>query len=162
MKIISHFKNIVLIATLALLTGCNIHNKNPESENTTRNASLRKLITAKERMKLLKEEMRDDKNITNIEKEYIHARCDFLKESEYLYSTHARIPCHVSTISLKSKESDYIDRANSILIRNFKDPESARFRNVFVSQTDVPIVCGEVNGKNSYGAYTGFTKKCVG
>ena len=34
-----------------------------------------------------------------------------------------------------------------------KDPSSAQFRNVKVSGK---TVCGEMNGKNSFGAYTGF------
>ena len=34
-----------------------------------------------------------------------------------------------------------------------KDPSSAQFRNVKVSDK---TVCGEMNGKNSFGAYTGF------
>jgi len=42
-----------------------------------------------------------------------------------------------------------------------KDPDSAKFRNVRLqlhAMTSDKIVCGEVNGKNSYGAYVGFVK----
>ncbi len=38
-----------------------------------------------------------------------------------------------------------------------KDPDSAKFKNVKVSSAS-GYVCGEVNAKNSYGGYTGFTK----
>lgn len=37
-----------------------------------------------------------------------------------------------------------------------KDPDSAKFRRL-ASYPDRGLVCGQVNGKNSYGAYSGFT-----
>ena len=45
-----------------------------------------------------------------------------------------------------------------------KDPDAAKFRHLFVSLRGIDggrggyslILCGEVNGKNSYGAYNGF------
>lgn len=39
-----------------------------------------------------------------------------------------------------------------------KDPESARFKDVWAlkSSFGTRIICGYVNGKNSYGAYTGY------
>jgi hypothetical protein len=37
-----------------------------------------------------------------------------------------------------------------------KDPSSAQFRNVRVTPTG--NVCGEVNAKNGYGAYAGFSR----
>jgi hypothetical protein len=51
----------------------------------------------------------------------------------------------------------------------FKDPDSVKYQNVgaFKNEADVVVkyqhdaevvVCGEVNAKNSLGAYTGFTK----
>lgn len=43
--------------------------------------------------------------------------------------------------------------------RKLKDPGSAQFRNVRFSQTSgVPVTCGEVNSKNSYGGYSGFQR----
>ncbi len=36
-----------------------------------------------------------------------------------------------------------------------KDPGSAQFREV---QQGGRLVCGEINGKNTYGAYSGFTR----
>ncbi|HXX86623.1 MAG TPA: hypothetical protein VEN29_21915 [Casimicrobiaceae bacterium] len=39
------------------------------------------------------------------------------------------------------------------------DPESARFRNDFVSRKDgEPVVCGEINYKNSLGGYIGYQR----
>ena len=39
-----------------------------------------------------------------------------------------------------------------------RDPSSALIRNVFeVDNPDMTIICGEVNGKNAYGGYAGFT-----
>ena len=47
---------------------------------------------------------------------------------------------------------------------DFKDPDSAKFRNVRgyaiagapANLPKVPVLCGEVNAKNSYGAYIGY------
>lgn len=51
-----------------------------------------------------------------------------------------------------------LGRAKATLVDGFKDPESARFRAIRsyrLSNGDVAI-CGEVNGRNSYGAYVGY------
>lgn len=40
-----------------------------------------------------------------------------------------------------------------------KDPGSAEFCNTFVSNAiGAPVVCSEVNAKNSFGGYTGFQR----
>ena len=40
-----------------------------------------------------------------------------------------------------------------------RDPKSAEFRNLqVIDRGAVKDVCGEVNGKNAYGAYTGFRR----
>jgi hypothetical protein len=44
---------------------------------------------------------------------------------------------------------------------NFKDPDSAKFRGLLVFGADpesIITACGEVNAKNSYGAYVGYKK----
>ena len=43
---------------------------------------------------------------------------------------------------------------------NLKDPDSAKFRNLFkyVNSRGFTVVCGEINSKNSYGAYAGFER----
>lgn len=43
------------------------------------------------------------------------------------------------------------------VLEQLKDPASAEFREIKVSIFNgAPLVCGEVNAKNSYGGYTGF------
>ncbi|EMA2416304.1 TPA: hypothetical protein ACOEMG_004276 [Enterobacter hormaechei subsp. xiangfangensis] len=63
----------------------------------------------------------------------------------------------------KPGEEKAISLAKSEVAANLKDPASAQFRNVEVSKmTDaedgrvVAVVCGEINGKNGFGAYAGF------
>lgn len=59
---------------------------------------------------------------------------------------------------LKSnKEAAAIENAKKAIADSLKDPSSAQFRNVrIVKYGDGSVVCGEVNGKNSYGGYVGF------
>lgn len=47
------------------------------------------------------------------------------------------------------------DRISTLL----NDPASAQFRNVRVvsGRDNEPMICGEVNAKNKFGGYTGFT-----
>jgi hypothetical protein len=53
----------------------------------------------------------------------------------------------------------FVDKAKSNLVQTFKDPQSAQFQGLFISQYgDVRVLCGEVNGKNSYGGYVGFRR----
>lgn len=51
-----------------------------------------------------------------------------------------------------------IGRAKDTVSRDMKDPASVQFRDV--KATDA-AVCGEVNAKNSYGAYVGFRRFVV-
>lgn len=44
------------------------------------------------------------------------------------------------------------------LMDGLKDPESVQFRNVYLSTNESPVICGEMNAKNSYGAYVGFKR----
>lgn len=55
------------------------------------------------------------------------------------------------------KSANYEKMAKKAVAKDFLDPASAQFRNIDV-QSDFgnADVCGEVNAKNSYGAYTGF------
>jgi len=49
--------------------------------------------------------------------------------------------------------------AEHTVARMLKDPDSAKFRDVRVVVWDGSnAVCGEVNGRNGYGAYSGFSK----
>jgi hypothetical protein len=63
-------------------------------------------------------------------------------------------------VSLSASQRAQIE---STVTTDFKDPGSAQFRNVRAADltledgTKERRVCGEVNGKNSFGAYVGFT-----
>ena len=50
----------------------------------------------------------------------------------------------------------FIEKSKKTISNNFKDPESVRFRNLILSNKKLPTLCGEVNAKNSYGAYVGY------
>jgi len=54
--------------------------------------------------------------------------------------------------------SAFVARAKAAVTRDFKDPEGARYRNlgVYRSLDKSLALCGEVNAKNSYGAYVGY------
>lgn len=65
------------------------------------------------------------------------------------------------------RETKAIERAHMIVTKDFKDPGSAQFRNDVAYSLPKPkdekdiVVCGEVNGKNSFGGYVGFQKYYV-
>lgn len=48
--------------------------------------------------------------------------------------------------------------AQDAITYNFRDPGAAQFRGLsgYVLSTGDRVVCGEVNGKNAFGAYVGF------
>lgn len=51
-----------------------------------------------------------------------------------------------------------IEAAQKTVANSLKDPSGAQFRNVrLANYLDGNVICGEVNGKNSYGGYVGFT-----
>ncbi len=54
-------------------------------------------------------------------------------------------------------DAEVIAKMRDQVTQDFLDPESARFRNErAVRRADGIYVCGEVNGKNSLGAYVGY------
>ncbi|TQL83105.1 hypothetical protein [Delftia sp. HK171] len=60
-------------------------------------------------------------------------------------------------------EDEAIDAGKRSVIAVLKDGESARFRNVHLKPyLQGAVVCGEVNAKNSYGGYVGFTRFAAG
>jgi len=62
---------------------------------------------------------------------------------------------------LKNGESSatIFEKTQQVVQSSLKDPSSAQFRNVrLVAWRSWQVVCGEVNAKNSYGGYAGFTK----
>ncbi|MBP7453322.1 MAG: hypothetical protein KA914_11070 [Ottowia sp.] len=56
------------------------------------------------------------------------------------------------------KLDEFVTATKTNLVRDFKDPEGARFRDTFVGSRRGSVLCGEVNAKNSYGAYTGYRR----
>lgn len=75
--------------------------------------------------------------------------------SSYAYETER----HIKTYSEERTKGAALDSVKSKL----KDPESAMFRNVRLVKYDIGhVYCGEVNAKNSYGGYTGFSMFVAG
>jgi hypothetical protein len=61
-----------------------------------------------------------------------------------------------SVASIESSiEEKYIEKAKVAVVKDFKDPSSAQFRNVREKGGEV---CGEVNAKNAMGGYVGFQR----
>lgn len=55
----------------------------------------------------------------------------------------------------KRAEAKLIASAQAVAASKLRDPSSAQFRNVTAGSM---FVCGEINGKNGFGAYNGFTR----
>lgn len=56
--------------------------------------------------------------------------------------------------------ADVIIFSKKTVASKMKDPGSVKFKDVFSSSTEKGgvVACGRVNSKNSFGAYTGFTR----
>ncbi|MBI2278187.1 MAG: hypothetical protein HYU74_12605 [Dechloromonas sp.] len=64
-------------------------------------------------------------------------------------------------IAKANSGNDFIHqaRAETAVKKKLRDPDSASFRNLQVSWlSGSPIVCGQVNAKNSFGGYVGFCR----
>lgn len=73
------------------------------------------------------------------------------------------VSVHAQTKAPTVKEQAILAKKN--LVKEFLDPESAKFRGLIGygmkhpdGQVQLIALCGEVNGKNSFGAYTGFKR----
>lgn len=55
-----------------------------------------------------------------------------------------------------------VQSAKALVADRFKDPSSVQFRNLVAYGTNSPpslsMLCGQVNGKNSYGGFVGFRR----
>src|SRR5688572_12201351 len=52
---------------------------------------------------------------------------------------------------------EYIAESKTRVVEAMRDPDSARFRDVFFSGAGgIPVTCGWVNGRNGFGGHTGF------
>ena len=65
-----------------------------------------------------------------------------------------------STADQQAKELAWTERGKQAVKAKLKDPDSAQFRGIRFHQgkDGVPMACGEVNSKNSFGGYGGFQK----
>lgn len=62
-------------------------------------------------------------------------------------------------VEYSATEDDAFVRAGIAKIkRGAKDSDAIQFRELFISDNALQTLCGEVNGKNSYGAYIGFRR----
>lgn len=54
------------------------------------------------------------------------------------------------------------DEVKDLIVRDFIDPDSAKFRDIRIGiganaeEGGFQVICGEVNSKNSFGGYVGF------
>lgn len=64
----------------------------------------------------------------------------------------------VALAALAACSDRRLSEAQELVSRDMLDPSSAQFRNVEAKEQ---AICGEVNGKNAYGAYTGFKRFAV-
>lgn len=55
----------------------------------------------------------------------------------------------------ENRESMLVEEAQQAVTDRLKDPDSANFRDVGVN--DQNIVCGEMNARNGFGGYTGYS-----
>jgi len=54
-------------------------------------------------------------------------------------------------------KDDFVENAKKVVADRMKDPESVKFRNLKTIKDDgLRLLCGDVNAKNSYGAYIGY------
>ncbi|MFG0787916.1 hypothetical protein [Delftia tsuruhatensis] len=71
----------------------------------------------------------------------------------------------VAPVVFAQNYSAMVAKAKTAVSRDFKDPEGARFRDVGIYKSTTGkggvSVCGEVNAKNSYGAYVGYKRFVV-
>jgi len=58
------------------------------------------------------------------------------------------------------KKIAWMERGMKAVRSKLKDGDSAKFRNVYFHRGSdgIPMTCGEVNSKNSFGGYTGFQR----
>lgn len=68
----------------------------------------------------------------------------------------------IACAGLNDGEIIVLNKAHKVITEDLKDPSSAMFRGEYLLEKMASdglnhyIVCGEINAKNSYGAYVGF------
>ena len=62
-------------------------------------------------------------------------------------------------VSKETNENLWILKGKEAVKNKLKDPDSVEFKDIFFSDSgNIPMTCGKVNSKNSYGGYTGFQR----
>lgn len=67
----------------------------------------------------------------------------------------------VPTAQLVTASDDYTESSLERVREKFRDPESARFKDLMATQLpgqSRPTICGSVNAKNAYGGYVGYRR----
>ncbi len=64
------------------------------------------------------------------------------------------------TASAASGDAAFVAAAKAVVTQDLKDPESVKFKGlgIYQSASGLNFLCGEMNAKNSYGAYTGYVR----
>lgn len=64
----------------------------------------------------------------------------------------------LSVAKAQDVPATFVDNAKAYLTRNFNDPDSAKYRDLYIgTDTDgKPVLCGEVNARNGNGGMSGF------
>lgn len=84
--------------------------------------------------------------------------CIFISAVSDMSIDYKSLPAKSDT-SLAKAESILMIQAQENIRNHLKDPRSAEFRNTYVRNINgASIFCGEVNSKNSFGAYKGFQR----
>ena len=63
--------------------------------------------------------------------------------------------CSPTSSAPRDPNAELLAKAEEGILSQLKDPESAQFRNLLLNGQNV--VCGEVNARNSFGGYSGFS-----
>ena len=59
----------------------------------------------------------------------------------------------------KLSDAAFLAQAKSAVSQGMKDPDSAQFRAVRIKRAgNIRYICGEINAKNSYGGYVGYSR----
>lgn len=63
-----------------------------------------------------------------------------------------------AAIAADDDDRQFVESAKAYLTRNFNDPESARYRDLYIGTgpDGQPVLCGEVNARNGRGGMSGY------
>lgn len=95
-----------------------------------------------------------------------HYKSRLQSQSDRRMQEHLRVEgAYIARAKLLTEEVERIGAASVLanartqIADSLKDPDSAKFRNVrFIQHEGGALICGEVNAKNAYGGYVGYTK----